>query len=172
MENLDFQIENEWLKKYTGSESMVTVPDSVPNICFSAFLNSSISHIILPQSVGYLGSNAFEGCKNLKTVEIRNPNMEFGSNPFKNAASNFEILFNGTCDQFEKRANRVYCYRGEYQSGDYHHPTATGFEYYKYIVYEHIFSDTLSTPFTCKVKCTDGELVYHEMPKKTWTERI
>ena len=200
MENLNFRFENNvWGKKgvtkYIGSDrevavpddvfwigqkafadldfiDTVVIPDGVTNIDFKAFQNSSISHIVLPPSVSYLGSNIFEGCKNLKTIEIQNPRIEFYKSPFKNAASDFEIIFAGTCDQFKRTADSAYCGQGEYQSGDYHHPSATHFEYYKYIIYEHIFSDTLSTPFTCKVKCIDGQLVYHEMPKKSWTQRI
>ena len=199
MDSTYFKIEeNRWdgkvLTKYTGSDRVVTIPDgvcqigalafenadlidtviipdSVTVIEFAAFRNSSISYIVIPQKVNRIGECAFEGCKSLKHIEIQNPDIKFSKSPFKDAASDFEIIFGGTCERFKAEAENAYLGQGEYQSGDYHHPTATHFEYYKYDIYGHIFSETLDTPFTCRVKCTDGELEFHEMPRAERTVR-
>ena len=199
MEKNDFDVQidafgKKALMKYNGSDKVVTVPDgivridtqafadldfidtvilpdSVTFIGYAAFQGSSISHITVGKNVTLLGAFVFGSCKNLKTVVIQNPTISFGRAPFQNGSDDFEIVFEGSCDQFKKIASRAYYSSGEYQSGDYHHPSSTHFEYYKYTVYAHIFSNTLSTPFTCKVKCADGEIVYHEMKEETWVER-
>ena len=146
----------------------VIIPESVSSIGSEAFKGSSVSHLTLPQSISMLGYSVFENCKSLKTLEIQNPNIKFFGAPFKNPPADFEIIFSGTSAQFQKTAERAFVCSGEHQSGDYYHPSSTQFEYYRYTIYEHIFSDTLDTPFTCRVKCTDGELVYHEMAKSSF----
>ena len=194
MENNDFVIKTnaynlKSLVKYQGNDSVITVPkgvefieyrsfadldfidtvimaDSVLMLSSGCFSSSSVRRVVFPKSVHSIGGRSFENCKNLKTLVIENPEISFGVSPFKNASTDFEIIFSGTCQQFDKAASNAYGGTEEYQSGDYHHPSSTRFEYRKYKIYEHIFSDTLNTPFTCTVKCADGELVYHEMEDK------
>lgn len=160
------------LQKYCGTDSVVTIPKSVFAIEKEAFRgNEHIEKVIIPITVKHIDELAFAECKNLKTVEIHCPSINFKKNPFFNSASEFEIIFKGTKADFEKAAGKVKIAVDEYQSGDYHHPTATHFEYYKTITYSHIFSSDEYEPFTCTVKCSDGELVYHQMPYQTRQER-
>ena len=191
-EIIDTHYSGRTLVQYTGTDSVVTIPDDVQTIRFRVFENmdfldtviipegvtsisyeafkgSSISHLTLPKSVSSLSGSVFESCKRLKTLEIQNPNIHFISEPFKNPPEDFEIIFGGTCEQFKKTAERAYCTSSEYQSGDYHHPSSTQFEYYKAKKYVNIFCRRDEDQFTCRVVCTDGELVYHSMPYK---ERI
>ena len=44
-----------------------------------AFENNPLREIIIPESVVYIGSEAFKGCKHLKSVIILNPNIQFGN---------------------------------------------------------------------------------------------
>ena len=196
MEKNDFVIDIDFLKrkslnKYTGSDRVVVIPEgvacigscafenmdfidtvilpeSVIDIGYGAFRCSSISHVTLPKNVKLIGAYAFESCKNLKTLEIQNPDVSFSQRPFGREIVDFEIVFGGTCDRFKEAARRGFCSSGTHQSGDYYHPSSSRFEYCEYTAYRHIFSDTLSHPFVCTVKCTDGELVYHEMADASW----
>ena len=149
----------------------VNLPLSLYSIGSEAFMDSSITSILLPEDVSHVFSRAFVGCKNLKTVVIRNPRIDFGKTPFLQSAEEFEIIFWGSQQQFKSAA--MCCYnRRTYSSGDYHHPTSTHFEYSVYETRTHIFSSDENTPFTCTVRCTDGDLVYHEMPYETWEARV
>jgi len=141
----------------------VILPQSVITIESEAFANTSIESIILPQRTYYVGGKAFEGCKKLKRIEIQCRETGFGETPFFNAAEEFELIYGGTKARFEEEAMAHIATR-EYQSGDYHHPTATHFEYYKIKTYSHIFCGNDYEPFTCTVKCADGELTFHAMP--------
>jgi hypothetical protein len=63
----DFIIKDGVLKKYTGSDSVVTVPDGVTDIDRDAFKNcTSLKEITIPNSVQSIGDWAFEGCTNLE----------------------------------------------------------------------------------------------------------
>ena len=89
----DCIIEGITLKKYTGADAVVTVPDgikiidmyafsrcqtidsivlpdSLEKICCWAFSDSTIREIIIPDSVTEVGENAFTGCENLCSVTL------------------------------------------------------------------------------------------------------
>ena len=156
------------LDKYTGTDSVVTIPSNVLVINKDAFRGLDfIEELIIPYNVGYIFSCAFAECKNLKRVKMYRRDVVFGETPFLNSAENFEIIFRGNKCHFEDAASKVLVSSQLYSSGDYHHPTATHFEYYKIVTYTHIFSSDEYKPFTCTVKCADGELVYHEKPYET-----
>ena len=61
----NFEIETV-LKKYTGNDSDVTIPDSVTEIGGSAFEGcTSLTNIVIPDSVTEIDDSAFEGCTSL-----------------------------------------------------------------------------------------------------------
>ena len=67
----DFTIENGVLKKYTGKESVVIVPDAVTEIGSRAFDDMSfITKIILPDGVTTIGTQAFRDCEHLLELNI------------------------------------------------------------------------------------------------------
>ena len=156
------------LSKYQGSDRIVNIPEDIDLISLRAFENADIEAVVFPQNVSTISDFAFCGCRNLTRIEICNPNVKFGEAPFSHIAPEYEIIFAGTKAQFEKVADA--CVETfEHQSGDYHHPSSTQFEYYKAKKYVNIFCRRDEDQFTCRVVCTDGELVYHSMPYK---ERI
>ena len=62
----DFEIENGVLKEYKGTDSEVTIPDSVTEIGSYAFYGcTSLTSITIPDSVTVIGDGAFENCESL-----------------------------------------------------------------------------------------------------------
>lgn len=61
---------------YTGSDSIVTVPDTIDNLKVTAVgdhsfeANWDIEEVILPDGIKYIGESAFMDCGSLKSVNI------------------------------------------------------------------------------------------------------
>lgn len=83
----DFVIENGVLKKYTGTDSDVIIPDSVAVIGWGAFKEcKNFTSVTIPDSVTKIGACAFEGCKNLTSVTIPDSVTEIGYCAFSGCA--------------------------------------------------------------------------------------
>ena len=182
------------LESYRGSDKVVTVPNGIRRIDSGAFAglehidrviippsvvqiqpcafeNSSIKSIVLPGSLETVYDLAFAGCKQLTRIEIRNPRINLKKTPFANIAEEYEIIFSGSKAMFEKVADT--CVGKEvHSSGDYHHPTATHFECWTVESRLSIFARDDGSDFTCRVTCTDGELVYHAEPYEIREVRV
>ena len=67
----DFVIQDGELKKYTGSERDVVIPDGVTSIGKDAFRDcDALTNITIPESVTSIGWNAFSGCRSLTSITI------------------------------------------------------------------------------------------------------
>lgn len=77
--NKDFVIENGVLKKYTGSDSDVVIPEGVTKIGGSAFEDcTSLTSVTIPNSVTSIGKWAFYGCTSLASIKIPDSVTEIG----------------------------------------------------------------------------------------------
>jgi len=66
---MDFIIENDVLKKYTGHSSVVAIPEGIKVIGPAAFsLNKEIEVVFIPQSVETIMTGAFECCFRLDSI--------------------------------------------------------------------------------------------------------
>ena len=83
---------------FSGNETLIslTIPDSVTQISYNAFKNcTALTRVILPDSVEKVGPGAFEGCTELTSVEIGENVSSWGSGVFANCNS----LANVTIDR-------------------------------------------------------------------------
>ena len=88
-----FEIDsNGVLKKYTGTDSEVIIPDNVTRINSRAFENNvSVEKIVINESCTYIANSAISNCQNLKEVVINSKNITlapgspsvFGTNNLK-----------------------------------------------------------------------------------------
>lgn len=81
----DFRMEGTTLVKYLGTETSVSVPNTVEVIAEGAFEeNDKVERIELPASVVTIEPYAFWGCDNLRTVVLSNSMKEVGDYAFAN----------------------------------------------------------------------------------------
>ena len=80
-----FVVYNNYVIGYIGTDSRLTIPDSVIGICFEAFAgNHEIQSVTMGAKVKSIGWSAFENCISLKTV-VLNKNLEqIGDFAFRN----------------------------------------------------------------------------------------
>lgn len=80
----EFVVQHGVLKRYNGSEAMVTVPSGVQEIGYGAFRGcSTIRQVVLPDGVRKIGSMAFNDCENLRQVSIPSSVAEIGYSAFE-----------------------------------------------------------------------------------------
>lgn len=101
--NQDFIIEKGILKKYTGEESNVIIPEGVTSIGAYAFSiirqkyyvaseNSVLINITIPNTVTSIGAGAFEECINLTDVTIPDSVTTIGDSAFCRCSSLQSII--------------------------------------------------------------------------------
>ena len=79
----DFIIEGGVLKKYTGSDAIVRIPEGIAEIGVCAFImRNELKSVEIPAGVGRIGNGAFYGCKNLSRVVIPGSVTEIGREAF------------------------------------------------------------------------------------------
>ena len=84
-----FKFENKdgWvrLKKYTGKDSVVKIPNNVNEICTKAFQNNqTVEKIIIPNSVTKIDRETFAMCENLEYSNVPYGVEEIGAYAFQN----------------------------------------------------------------------------------------
>lgn len=77
-----FVIVRDVLYEYFGESEEVIVPDGVKTIGCYCFSNDNIEAITLPDSVSKIEESAFYLCKNLRTVDVPNPECKIDSSIF------------------------------------------------------------------------------------------
>ena len=79
----NFVIKNGMLKKYTGKDADVVIPDSVTSIGEWAFARcGGLESITIPDSVTSIGNSAFSWCMDLQSVTIPDSVTSIGNSAF------------------------------------------------------------------------------------------
>ena len=90
----DFDIVAGTLKKYTGREIDVTIPDDVISIGEGAFYSqSNLRSVVFPQGLKTIERNAFLDCKSLNTLDFPDSLEIIGSQAFQGCNSVTTIRF-------------------------------------------------------------------------------
>ena len=88
----DFNIENGVLKKYTGKDADVIIPDGVTEIDWWAFYGCRrLKSVTIPDSVAKIGSYAFRDCSDLTSITIPDSVTEIGGSAFYGCAKFSEV---------------------------------------------------------------------------------
>lgn len=83
-----FTMDGDTLVKYNGTETVVTVPNSVRTIGHEAFSgNTSITEVVIPDSVTKVDFSAFENCTNLVKATIGSNVKTIGSSAFSSCTA-------------------------------------------------------------------------------------
>lgn len=99
-----FTIESGSLIKYSGTESVVNIPQGVYNIANGAFNdNDYIKTVIFPYSVSRISNGAFNNCSSLKNVVLTHNVKEIEKRAFDN-----QILNNANIGVFVKEKDGGY----------------------------------------------------------------
>ena len=89
----DFVIENSILKKYSGNDTEVVIPEGVTEIGKYAFYCcTSLASITIPDSVVEIGETAFYGCTSLTSITIPDSLTKISDYSFYNCKSLTSIL--------------------------------------------------------------------------------
>ena len=96
----DFVIEDGILKRYTGHESNVIIPNGVTSIGEAAFYRCySLTSIVIPDSVTSIGYTAFGHCTSLQSITIPNSVTSIGRGAFWDCNSLTSINYAGTKEE-------------------------------------------------------------------------
>lgn len=67
---------------FTGKDYNVVIPDGMRTIADFAFNKSLVSSVVIPDSMYYIGNNAFSDCKNLTYLSVPSSVISIGLNSF------------------------------------------------------------------------------------------
>ena len=83
-----FYISNGKLLKYTGSDTVIVIPDIVTSISDYVFSGrTDITSVTIPNSVTSIGYGVFSKCSSLKTIKVPNSVTSIGDNVFNGCMS-------------------------------------------------------------------------------------
>lgn len=101
----EFAIENGILKKYFGSDSVVTIPHKVTKIGQDAFFGcKTIVSVTIPSSVTEIGEGAFKGCDRLTSVTISARVKTIEESVFQGCTSLSDISIPGSVIEIRRKA--------------------------------------------------------------------
>ncbi len=82
-----FDIEDKTLKKYSGNEAHVVIPDGIDSIENRAFQRTDIKSVIIPEGVRRIGCEAFLGCELLEKITLPSTLKKIGGWAFSECTS-------------------------------------------------------------------------------------
>ncbi|MFT4146148.1 MAG: Ig-like domain-containing protein, partial [Mobilitalea sp.] len=84
---------------YYGTEADITIPGDINGQVvvginmYAFYANQTITNLVIPESVIYIGDNAFSYCPNLRSVKFLGNAPTIGAQVFSNSSSEFKIYY-------------------------------------------------------------------------------
>ena len=78
---------------YYSSLTAISIPNSIKNIYQFALAGTSLTQILIPESIVSIGRNAFMDCSHLKTIEVRCRNASIGTEIFFRCYNIENVIF-------------------------------------------------------------------------------
>ena len=92
--NGDFVIIDDFLIKYKGKSTVISIPDNVKKIAKGAFKNNGyIVKAVLPDTITELDDDVFYGCSKLRTIVLSENLLSIGYKAFKGCSVLSEVNF-------------------------------------------------------------------------------
>lgn len=84
------------IKGYLGDDKQVVIPETIEGVKVvtigeNAFADSEVESVILPDSIMEIGDDAFQDCKNLKTVQLPEKLKTIGMGAFAECSNLTEV---------------------------------------------------------------------------------
>ena len=96
-----FVIQDGVLIDYIGTEAEITIPNGVTRIESGFFDNSTITGVVIPEGVTYIGNSAFFGCSSLTSITIPESVKTIEGNAFSGCSSLSSITLPNTITSIE-----------------------------------------------------------------------
>ncbi len=74
----------------------VVISEGVDSLTLNSFANSSVTEVVLPDSLREISNGVFEGCDELRSVTLPEFLAVIGSNAFEGVNEDFRIIFKGS----------------------------------------------------------------------------
>lgn len=166
-----FEIREQELIRYRGSEAHVTVPPQVLVVGSQAFADCpELRSVTLPHTVSLVRTQAFYHCPNLTDIYMNGRLTRLDAHLFCGMPARFTIHYNGPDYLFRDRL-KVEISKEITSSGDYYHPSSSHFEVYEEITCAHLFGEPEGGSFECRVLCDGGAVLqFTAQSQELWTE--
>ncbi len=96
---------------YYGTETDITIPSEINGQIvvginmYAFYANQTITNIVIPESVVYIGDNAFSYCTNLKSIKFLGNAPTIGAQVFSNNSFEFKIYYDSNKTGFSNPWN-------------------------------------------------------------------
>jgi len=98
LETLGLKYADNWIIDCDGNVSGDIIKPDTAGIADYAFLQTSITDLVIPQSVKYIGKNAFQGCFSIKEMNIPKNVISIGENAFYQCGIQTLVIINPECE--------------------------------------------------------------------------